>query len=197
MNTLAPRVLLVAALLCSVTAASAGDTVRAVRYNRDVNVAEPARLAAKLVALLESCSVNSTAYAVSNDTWTDVLASHSFIHVIFTVPRLVKPKSEGEDAQAPPTVREILLPLPNGKWPEHILVKSDERTLSFTKYDPSVLRDIVRVRELQLQGVRPYDSLPRLSYGQSLLPTPALNRTGRDRGSFVSASARPAGELDR
>ena len=167
MNTFAPRLLLVAALLCGVTVASAGDTVRAVRYNRDVNVAEPARLAAKLVALLESCSVNSTAYAVSNDTWADVLASHSFIHVIFTVPRLVKPKSDGEDAQAPQTVREILLPLPNGKWPEHILVKSDERTLSFTKYDPSVLRDIVQVRELQLQGVRPYDSLPRLSNGQS------------------------------
>src|SRR4051812_9192122 len=101
MHTSVPRLFLLAAFLCSVTVASAGDTiVRAVRYNRDVNVTEAAGLTAKVVGLLESCSVNSTTYAVSSDTWARILASQSFIHVIFTVPRSIKPKSDGDEAQA-------------------------------------------------------------------------------------------------
>jgi hypothetical protein len=120
------------------------------------------------------------------DTWASVLASDSFIHVIFAVPRRAKPTSDGDDTQGPRAVREILLPLPDGKWPEHILVKSEGSTLSFTKYDPLVLREIVLLQELELQTVRPYESLLRLSGKQSLLPNPAFN-TDLNRRAFGRA----------
>lgn len=198
MHTIAPRLLLFAAFLCGVAAASPADTVlRAVRDNHDVSVADPERLAAKLVSLLNSCSVNSTAYAVSGDTWVATLASNSFVHVVFAVPRQANPKSGGSDTQSPRSLQEILLPLPEGKWPEHVLVKSEGKTLSFTKYDPRVMKEIVLVQELQLRTVRPYESLLRLSGKQSLLPDPALDRTRRHVLSTSPASAQPVGWLTR
>jgi hypothetical protein len=179
MRTFTPCLLLIAAFLCAVAAASPGDVaVRAVRHHRGVTVADPEALAAKLVALLDSCSVNSTGYAVSGDTWAGMLASSSFIHVVFIEPRRAKPKSDGDGTQKPRIIGEILLPLPDDKWPEHVLVKSEGRTNAFTKYDPFALRDLVLVRELQLQTARPYESLLHLPDKQSLLPVPALIRTG-------------------
>ncbi len=191
-------VLLVAVFLCSVAAASPGDTVvRAVRHHQTVTVSAPEALAARLVALLDSCSVNSTAYAVSADTWAGMLASSSFIHVVFVEPRRARPMSDGDGTQAPRFIREILLPLPEDKWPAHVLVKSEGKTLAFAKYDPLALRDIALVRELRLQTVRPYDSLLRLPDRHSLRRVPALDGTGGYAASAWFASAESAGELGR
>jgi hypothetical protein len=58
----------IAALTCGAGSVSAADIeLRAVRHSRNVNVSDSERLAAKLVALVESCSVNSTAYTVAGD----------------------------------------------------------------------------------------------------------------------------------
>ncbi len=184
-------VLLVAAFLCSVAAASPRDTVvRAVRYHQDVTVAAPEALAARLVALLNSCSGNSTAYAMSGDTRAGMLASSSFIHVVFMEPRRARPMSDGDGTQAPRIIGEILLPLPEDKWPAHVLVKSEGKTLAFTKYDPLALRDIVLVRELRLQTVRPYDSLLHLPDRQSLLRVPVLIGTWKYAASAWLGGAR-------
>ena len=57
--------------------------LHAVRQKQDVAVSHGERLATKLAVLVESGSVNSTAYAVSGDTWAQALASDSFVHVVF------------------------------------------------------------------------------------------------------------------
>ena len=50
-------------------AGCAGLQLHAVRQKQDVAVSHGERLATKLAVLVESGSVNSTAYAVSGDTW--------------------------------------------------------------------------------------------------------------------------------
>src|SRR6267378_5816138 len=90
--------------------------LHAVRQKKDVAVSHGERLATKLVALAESCSVNSTAYAVSGDTWAQALASDSFVHVVFLEPRRTRLESRDNQSREERPIREILLPLPEGSW---------------------------------------------------------------------------------
>jgi len=160
MRTLPLSLLAIAALICGVAPVSAANMeLRAVRHNRDVVVSHSESLATKLIALVESCSVNSTAYAVSGDTWVQIVASDSFVHVVFSDPRRVRLKSYKNETREQRTIHEILLPLPEGRWPEHIFVRSEKDTLSFTKYDPLVLRELVLEQDLELLTVQPYKFL--------------------------------------
>jgi hypothetical protein len=150
----------IAALACGSAAVCAADIeLRAVRHGRDVVVTDSWRLAGKLVALVEACSVNSTAQAVSSDTWGQVAASDSFVHVVFAEPRSARVASERGEPRVQRPIREILLPLPEGKWPAHVFVRSGNDVLSFTKYDPIALREVVLEKQLELLTVEPYKFL--------------------------------------
>lgn len=155
----------IAALTCGAASVSAAEVeLLAVRHGHNVVVSDSERLAAKLIALVESCSVNSTAYAVSGDTWAQIVASGSFVHVAFSEPRRVRLMSNNNQVREQRTIQAILLPLPEGRWPAHVLVRSGNDTLSFTKDDPLILREVVLEQELQLLTVEPYKflvSLPR------------------------------------
>jgi len=155
----------IAVVICGAASASAADIeLRAVRHGRNVVVTDSERLAAKLVALVESCSVNSTAYAGSRETWVQIAASDSFVHVVFAKPRSARLMSSNNRIREQRPIQAILLPLPEGQWPAHIFVKSGDDTLSFTKDDPFVLREVVVEQELELLTVEPYKflvSLPR------------------------------------
>jgi len=150
----------IAVLVCGTGPVPAADLeLRAVRQGRDIVVTHGDRLAAKLVALVESCSVNSTAHAVSSETWARIAASDSFVHVAFSEPRNARLMSGDNRTREQRPIRAILLPLPEGRWPTHILVKSGEDTLSFTKDDPLVLREVIMEQELELLTVEPYKFL--------------------------------------
>lgn len=150
----------IVALICGAASVSAADIeVRAIRHGRSVVVTDGERLAAKLVALVESCSVNSTAYAVSRETWVQIAASDSFVHVAFSEPRSARLMSSNNRIREQRPIRAILLPLPEGRWPPHIFVRSGDDILSFTKDDPLVLREVVVEQELDLLTVEPYKFL--------------------------------------
>ena len=125
------------------------------------------RLATKLVALAESCSVNATAYAVSGDTWAQALASDSIVHAVFPEPRRVRLESRDNQSREERSIREILLPLPKGSWPKNVFVGSGTDTLAFTKYDPPALQEVVMEEELRLLTVPPYEYLLRTREGDS------------------------------
>ena len=119
------------------------------------------------MALAESCSVNSTADAVSDDTWAQALASDSFVHVVFLEPRRARLESRDNQNREERAIREILLPLPEGSWPKHVFVRSGTDTLAFTKYDPLALQQVILEPELRLLAVRPYEYLLRTLEGDS------------------------------
>jgi hypothetical protein len=147
----------IVALACGNAAVCAADIeLRAVRHGRNVVVTDSWRLAGKLVSLVEACSVDSTAYAVSSDTWVQVAASDSFVHVVFSEPRGARVASDGSGLRGQRAIREILLPLPEGKWPAHVFVRSGKDVLSFSKYDPVALREVVLEKQLELLTVEPY-----------------------------------------
>ena len=113
-----------------------------VRNHQRLKVSNPRALVEKLISLLESCSVNSTSYARPQALWDGTLAAPSFIHVRFTLPqdlRAMIAASRDDDSLG---VRQILLALPSGKLPDHVLVKTGAGTFAFTKYAPRAWEDL-------------------------------------------------------
>lgn len=158
------RILIVVlTLVCSVTCAFAAEPdVRAERHGKVVYFADGGALASDVLALVESCSTNSTTaaeYAVPRDGWERAMASGSFIHVVFQEPRTVSLLEPENLARTRQPVHEILLPLPEDAWPLHIFIKNDKGTFSFTKYDPLMLRQVLLVQQLDLQDTEPYKTL--------------------------------------
>jgi hypothetical protein len=133
--------------------------VRAVRHGKDIPIARKDAMAANVVALLESCTVNSTPNAGSAEAWRQQLAGDSFVHVVFPKPRELHLKTQDNQMRELRAVREILLPLPEGKWPSHLYARSDKDTLAFSKYSGVPLKDIAMDPDLKLGSVPPYDFL--------------------------------------
>jgi hypothetical protein len=144
---------------CGATACAAELEVRVVRNGQAVVVSQVQSLASKLVSLAESSSVNSTAYAVAADTWAQSLASDSYVHVVFPSPRTLRLKVHNNEVQQPLLVSELLLPLPKGRWPAHLLAQAAGTTIALTKFDPPVFKTLLVEPELQLSAVPPYSSL--------------------------------------
>jgi hypothetical protein len=153
-------ILLVAAFLGSGTFVCATDVqVRAVRDKREVGMTHPERVATKLVAIAESSSVNSTAYAVSDETWARILSSDSFVHAAFSPPRRMRLRGRNNRDREEHMVGEVLFALPLDSDPPHIYLKTEKETISVTKYDPDALRELVLEDDLRLRALPRYDSL--------------------------------------
>jgi hypothetical protein len=133
--------------------------VRAVRHGSELALSRKDTMAANVVAMLESCTINSTENAVAEGTWAQQLAGDSFVHVVFPQPREVYVKSADNETRETRSINEVLLPLPEGKWPQHLYARAGKETLSFSKYSAVPLKDIVMDGELRLGAVPPYDFL--------------------------------------
>jgi len=165
---LVPSLLLLVAAAVAPDAAAWADApesrvpppqVRAVRHGQDVVISRGDTLAANVVAMLEACTVNSTENAVTEGTWAQQLAGDSFVLIRFPRPREVYVKAADNESRETRAVSEILLPLPEGKWPQHVYARAGTETLSFSKYSAVPLKDIVMDGELRLGAVPPYDFL--------------------------------------
>ena len=156
-------VLFVATFLSSVAFVFAADIqVRAVRDKHEVGITHPERVATKLIAIAESSSVNSTAYAVSDETWARILGSDSFVHAIFLTPRRMRLRDRNGQDRKEWMVGEVLFPLPMDSDPSHIYLKTENETISLTKYDPYALRELALEDDLRLRALPRYDFLLNL-----------------------------------
>jgi hypothetical protein len=144
----------VAALLVTVLMVSAADRsamaaelsesdVTLVHDHVGLPVPAPGTLEEKVVELLESCSVDSTSYAQPERLWKRATEAASFVHVRFANPREVRAAAATGGSDNLSNVREILLALPAASCPDHVLVKAEGTTLSFTKYSPRVLQALI------------------------------------------------------
>jgi hypothetical protein len=143
--------------------AGAGDTrgdlqVTAVRGGKPVPIARADDMAANVVALLESCTVNATE-SMPDKAWERQLESDSYIHIVFPKPRELRLKSADNETRETQVIKEILLPLPEGKWPSHVYARTDKEALSFSKYSGVPLKDIIMDPDLRIGSVPPYDFL--------------------------------------
>jgi hypothetical protein len=155
----------ISALLCIVAiAAKAGDQIQLVRHGKNVIKSPSAMFASNVIDLLQSCSVNSTAYAVKPETWRDLEHSDSFVHLTFTQSRdlMVMIQTGGQRHRQEKAIDQILVQLPERAWPDHIFAKSGTNVLSFTKYNPIALRRVASEPVLRLSSIEPYSSLAKL-----------------------------------
>src|SRR5687768_8884142 len=75
-------------MLCvAVFAASYGDETRIVRGGRAVTDPPGPTLVTNVIRFLASSSYQSTAYAVSSNTWQSLQKSNSYVHVKLNPPR--------------------------------------------------------------------------------------------------------------
>jgi hypothetical protein len=84
-------------------------------------------VATKLIAIAESSLVNSTAYAVSDETWPRILGSDSFVHAVFSPPRRMGIWDRNRQGREERMVGEVLFPLPMDSDPPHIYLKTDKK----------------------------------------------------------------------
>jgi len=54
-------------------------------------------------------------------------------------------------------VGEVLFPLPMDSDPSHIYLKTENETISLTKYDPYALRELALEDDLRLRALPRYD----------------------------------------
>ncbi|MSP37115.1 MAG: hypothetical protein EXR70_01315 [Deltaproteobacteria bacterium] len=150
-------------ILFSAGLASAADVrLRVVRHGKNLAAPQSAEFVTNIIALLRSCSVHSSAYAVRADTWTEALRADSFVHIAFGAPTKIRVKSSNNQTWEETGIQEILLPLPEGQWPGHIFAKSGTVVMSFTKYDPLALNRIAAEPALALLSVEPYAALTKM-----------------------------------
>jgi len=132
--------------------------VRAMRGGRPVTIAQKADMAANAVALLESCTVNAT-QSMPEKAWERQLEGNSYLHIVFPKARELRLKALDNESRATLAVKEILVPLPEGKWPSHIYARTEKEALSFSKYSGVPLKDIIMDPDLRIGSVPPYDFL--------------------------------------
>ena len=139
--------------LYTVTGMTAEPEVRVVRLGSDVAFAPSAEFLQRAIRLLSSCSVDSTSYAASPSAWDAALNARSLVHIKFATPHSLELVGE------PVAIDEILIPLPEGKWPAHLFLRSGGVTRAFTKYRPGPLKGLVWAPPLALSAESPYSQL--------------------------------------
>src|SRR3954471_22319568 len=112
-------------LVWSAGIAGAGEVqVRVVRQKKEIPAPQNAAFVSNVVALVRGCSVDSTVSAVKPDTWEQTLRSDSFVHVTFPGARKISVMGSDNQAREERAIDEILVPLPERKWPAQIFAKS-------------------------------------------------------------------------
>jgi len=158
------RFLTLILLLAACSKAPSDEKIRLVRHGKDVAARPNAAFSTNVIELIQSCSVHSTEYAVSTNKWQELLQSDSFVHLTFASSRklTVMIQTGAPRYRDEKLIDEILVPLPERAWPDHIFAKSSTNVLSFTKYDPIALRRVAFEPVLHLSSVAPYASLADL-----------------------------------
>src|SRR5690606_2218052 len=116
-----------------------------------------ANLMEDLQALIESCSVDSSKEAASEQKWKEMAASPRMLH--YTLPQgfAFALKLQGGIQTE---VQEVILPLPKESFPDHLYIKNRNGYHSYTKYSPFILRKIVASPAIGLISEPRYRSLP-------------------------------------
>ena len=81
------------------------------------------------------------------------------MHIVFPQPRELRLKTADNERREMLAVKEILVPLPEGKWPAHVYARSEKEVHSFAKYSGVPLKDIIMDPDLRIGSVPPYDFL--------------------------------------
>jgi len=150
--------------VCGLSAASAGDArLHIVRHNKPVSVEDATRFTTNVISFFQSASVDATTEGGGPIRWREVLASDSYIHLTFTTPRTFRlpVMTQGVQRQKDRPVNEILVSLPEGRYPA-IQLRSGTNYMAVTKWQPAALQRLVREPTLDLTSVKPYDHFYRL-----------------------------------
>jgi len=159
------RIVLVFALVFS---AAAADQVRMVREGMVLPDQPGPLLITNVIRLLVSTSYQSTSYAVKSNTWETLLASDSYVHIKLDPPRNMQlfapppPDVMNRGKRVEVTISEILVPLPDSEYPQHIYARSGTNVVAHTKYSPMPLKKLILEPALKLRAHKIYKQFANL-----------------------------------
>lgn len=135
----------IAAML--ILGAAEGDEVHVVQQGVDIDFRQetPGRqeeLAAKVIALAESASVESTGYLKTEKRWKAALSQPRFVHALFDPARDVKLMVGRNRAYEFTPVNEIRIVLSERGWTDHILLRVGSQIRAVTKYSPCAMAEL-------------------------------------------------------
>lgn len=141
--------------LAGAVALAAPDRFHIVRDGVRLNASPGPAFESDVVSLLQSCSVESTEYAVKPGTLSELRASKWLVRVNLVTPHSIKTSAGVIWAS------EILVVLRPEALPGHVYTAVAGELRSFTKYRPDALLAVGSEPLLQLAGARPYKELAR------------------------------------
>jgi len=97
----------------------------------------------KLIAVVESASVESTAYAHPAEKWERGLSAPVYIHARFDPDRLMQVERVDQSGREVVGVTEVLIVLHENGWTDHIWLRTANGYRSVTKYRPCVYTDLL------------------------------------------------------
>ena len=160
------RTFITVLLFTTVFLAQSDDNIRIVRHGTNVTERPSSALATNIINYLQSCSINSTAYAIKAKTWQDLEHSDSYVLLTFAPPRklvvMLLPHDDFPRYWEEKSIDQILVPLPEARLLSHVLAKSGTNVFSFTKMDPYPLKLIAQEPAVQLSSTQPYASLANI-----------------------------------
>jgi hypothetical protein len=146
--------------LGSVCVAQAGEMeIRIRRHGTNVTAQPSMVFATNVMRLVQSSSVDSTSYAVKKDIWETLLRSDSFVYLKPPAPARIPAVGEM-------LMDELLVPLPEGKFPAHLFSRSGTNVFACAKFSPVAFGKVALEPALGLGSVEPYASVAKLAAGR-------------------------------
>ena len=149
-------------------AGSYGDEVRVVRKGVTQGDQPGPTLVTNVIRFLASSSHQSSRYAVKSNTWEELLASDCYVYVKLQPARVLKlhglPPANLTKvaAREETTINEIIVPFPEEHGPLHIYARSGTNTVSHTKFNPVVLKELIQEPALKLRDTKVFREYSRL-----------------------------------
>lgn len=147
------------------------DEPRIVRNGKAQSVRADPTLVTNVIRFLASSSHQSTGYAVKSNTWSELLESDSYVYVKLEPPRVLNLRGmQPGDLKKLPVreevvINEIIVPLPEEHGPLHIYARSGTNTVSHTKFNPMIFKELIQEPALKLRGTKVYKEYSRLPSG--------------------------------
>jgi hypothetical protein len=143
--------------LVGVVALAAPDRFQIVRDGVRLSASPGPAFESDVMALLTSCDVESTKYAVKPGTLNELLRSRWLVRVNLVTPHSIRTRAD----PSPVWASEILVVMRPDAVPGHVYTAVAGELRSFTKYRPNALLAVSSEPLLQLAGARPYKELAR------------------------------------
>jgi hypothetical protein len=111
------------------------NTVRVIQNDRVIMPVSP-ELASRLIAFVESSTVNSTREVDQKDSWAKALSAPTRVQAHFSPALKIRVEKANQSGKTPELIEDLLFAIPTTPFPSQIQLRTSRGYQSVTKYSP-------------------------------------------------------------